>query len=160
MVDAALLGLRVWLGVVMLMHGRHHLTSLSGTAKWFASKGFSHAGVTARLSAWGELAIGAGLVVGLLTSAAAAGLVATMVIAFWSIHRSAGFYVFKRPDEGWEYVATLAVVATFVAVAGPGRFSLDSALGLTVDGWAGLALVAGGVVAAIIVLASTWRRPL
>ena len=116
MADAMLLVLRVWLGIVMLAHGRHHARSPAGTAKWFASKGFRQAELNARLSAFGELAIGAALVAGLLTSPAAAGLVATMVVAFWSIHRFAGFYVFKRPDEGWEYVATLCVVATFVAV--------------------------------------------
>ncbi|MFO7547867.1 MAG: DoxX family protein, partial [Acidimicrobiia bacterium] len=129
-IDLALTVLRLWLGVVMLAHGFNHARSLEGTASWFASKGFRQPALNARASAFGELAIGAGLVAGLLTSAAAAGLIATMTVAFGSIHRFAGFFVFKRPDEGWEYVATLAVAAFTVAVAGPGPYSLDAVLGI------------------------------
>ena len=161
MTDLALFMLRVWLGVVMLAHGYHHARSQAGTTRWFASKGFSHAELNARVSALGELAIGTALVLGLLTSVAAAGLVSTMAVAFWSIHRFAGFFVFKRPDEGWEYVATLSVAATAVAVAGPGRFSLDAALGWAdgLDGLSGLALIGAGLVGAAIQLAITWRKP-
>jgi putative oxidoreductase len=161
MTDLALLVLRVWLGLVMLAHGIHHARSQEGTAKWFASKGFRHAELNARGSALGELAVGTGLVLGLLTSVAATGLVSTMAVAFWSIHRFAGFFVFKRPDEGWEYVATLSVAATVVAVVGPGRFSLDEALGWAddLDGLTGLTLIGAGLVAAAIQLAIAWREP-
>lgn len=159
MTDAVLLGLRLWLGVVMLAHGYHHARSQAGTTRWFASKGFRHAGANARMSALGELAIGAGLAAGLFTAFAAAGLVATMTVAFWSIHRFAGFFVFARPDEGWEYVATLSVAATALAVAGPGRYSLDEWIGWTITGWVGLAVVAGGLVAATLLLVLTWRKP-
>jgi putative oxidoreductase len=91
----------------------------------------------------------------------AAGLVATMAVAFWSIHRFAGFFVFKRPDEGWEYVATLSVTAAFVAAVGPGRYSLDAVLGWAdnLDGWVGLVIIAAGLAVAAIQLAATWRRP-
>ena len=57
-------------------------------------------------------------------------LIATMTVAFGSIHRFDGFFVFKRPDEGWEHVATLAVAALAIAAIGPGSVSLDAALGL------------------------------
>jgi putative oxidoreductase len=159
--DVALLALRLWLGIVMLAHGYHHARSQEGTIRWFDSKGFRHAGVNARLSALGELGIGAGLALGLLTPVVAAGLVATMAVAFWSIHRFAGFFVFKRPDEGWEYVATLSVTAAFVAAVGPGRYSLDAVLGWAdnLDGWVGLAIIAAGLAVAAIQLAATWRRP-
>lgn len=43
-----------------------------------------------------------------------------MVVAFGSIHRFGGFFVFARPDEGCEYVATLVVAATTLAKIGPG----------------------------------------
>ena len=161
MTDEVFLGLRLWLAVVMVAHGYHHARSLPGTARWFASKGFRYAKLLAGASAIGEVAIGVGLAVGLLTSIAAAGLVATMTVAFSSIHRFAGFFVFKRPDEGWEYVATLAAVATAVAAAGPGRYSIDSLLEWdgALDGWIGLVLVLGGVVMAVASLAATWRKP-
>lgn len=160
-IDLALTVLRLWLGVVMLAHGVHHARSLEGTASWFASKGFRPPDLNARASAFGELAIGAGLLAGLLTSAAAAGLIATMTVAFGSIHRFAGFFVFKRPDEGWEYVATLAVAAFTVAVAGPGPYSLDAVLGIdtALSGWTGLVIALAGVAAGVAQLAVFWRRP-
>lgn len=157
--DAAALGLRLWLAVVMLRHGWHHARSLEGTANWFASKGFRHAPIQARMSAAGELAIGTALVLGLLTPFAAAGLIATMTVAFWSIHRFAGFFVFARPDEGYEYVVTLSVAALVLAILGPGSVSLDAALGIALDGWVGGAIALAGLLAAAGQLALTWRRP-
>lgn len=161
MPDGVLLGLRVWLGVVMLAHGFHHARSLDGTKKWFASKGFRAARLAAIGSAVGELAIGGALALGLATPVAAAGLVVVTVNAFWTIHRFAGFFVFRRPDEGWEYVATLAVAAIVVAVAGPGRFSLDWVLEWadSLDGATGLWIVLGGMLLAAIQLAVMWRKP-
>jgi putative oxidoreductase len=92
---------------------------------------------------------------------AAAGLVATMFVAFWSIHRFAGFFNFHRPDEGWEYVATLSVIGITLAVLGPGRYSVDEALGIAgnLDGWVGLAIVGAGVLVAAGQLAVFWRKP-
>lgn len=160
-VDIATLGLRLWLAVVMVAHGVNHARSIEGTTGWFESVGFRRAGLQARASAAGEVAIGVGLALGLLTSLAAAGLVATMLVAFWSIHRFAGFFVFHRPDEGWEYVATLAVAAAALAMIGPGGLSLDAALGLadTLDGWTGGLIALAGLLAGAIQLALFWRRP-
>jgi len=159
-IDWVLLALRLWLGIVMLAHGFHHARSLTGTAKWFDQKGFTRPIVTATLSAGGELAIGASFVLGFLTPFAVAGLVATMTIAFWAVHRASGFFVFRRPDEGWEYVATLSLVAAVIGVLGPGRFSADSLLGWGwVDGWTGAIVVAFGLVIAAIQLLIGWRRP-
>jgi putative oxidoreductase len=159
--DAVLFILRSWLGVVMLAHGFHHARSLEGTRKWFSSKGFRAARLAALGSAVGELAIGGAMVLGFLTSVACAGIVIVTVMAFWTVHRSAGFYVFKRPDEGWEYVATLTVVATVIAWTGPGRYSLDSALGWAelLDGPIGIWIVVGGVAMAATQLAIFWHNP-
>ena len=160
-IDAALLLLRLWAGVVIIAHGVNHGRTLEGTARWFASKGFKNANLNARVSALSEIAIGVALIAGLLTSMAAAGLVATMFVAFWSIHRFAGFFNFHRPDEGYEYVATLAMIAVALAVAGPGRFSVDEALGIAanLDEWVGLAIVGGGLLVAAGQLATFWRMP-
>ncbi len=160
-IDYAMLLLRVWLGIVMVFHGVNHGRNLEGTAYWFASKGFRSADLQAKVSALGEVAIGLGLAVGLLTSFAAAGLIATMFVAFWSIHRFAGFFVFTRPDEGYEYVATLAVAALAVAIAGPGDISLDQVVGIAdnLDGWVGFVIGIAGVAAAAGQLAAFWRAP-
>lgn len=161
MIDVVLLLLRVWLGAVMVAHGYHHARSIEGTARWFASKGFSRPRLVATASAAGELGIGVGLAVGLLTAFGAAGVVVVTSVAFWTIHRFAGFFVFKRPDEGWEYVATLAVVATALALLGPGRYSLDSTLGWAgwFDGWVGLAVLGVGMAVAALHLIIGWRHP-
>ncbi len=46
-------------------------------------------------------------------------LLATMFVAFWAIHRFVGFFVFHRPDEGYEYVFTLMAISLALAIAGP-----------------------------------------
>lgn len=159
--DVALLILRIWAGFVIIAHGVNHGRSLDGTANWFASKGFRSPRLNAMLSSGNEIAIGIGLLAGFLTSVAAAGLAATMFVAFWSIHRFAGFFNFRRPDEGYEYVATLAVVSLAIAVAGPGSASVDSALGIAdnLDGWTGAVIIAAGLLVAAGQLATFWRKP-
>jgi putative oxidoreductase len=159
--DVAFLVIRIWLGFVMIAHGINHGRSLEGTANWFASKGFRSAPMNARVSAIGEIMIGLALIGGLLTSLAAAGLIATMFVAFWSIHRFAGFFNFHRPDEGFEYVATLAVVGAALAIAGPGRYSLDHVFDIAdqLDGLIGGVVAVAGLVAGGAQVAVFWRSP-
>jgi len=106
--------------------------------------------------------VGLALVWGLLTSFAAAGLAATMFVAFWSIHRFAGFFVFHRPDEGYEYVFTLLAIALALAIGGPGAVSVDATLGIdgSLSGWVGAGIFALGLVAATGQLAMFWRKPI
>lgn len=158
-IDVALLVLRIWAGLVIMVHGVNHARSFERMVNWFASKGFRQAKLNAALSAVFEIAVGVGLILGLLTGLAAAGLASVMVVAFWSIHRFAGFFVFHRPDEGYEYVLTLSVVALAIAVGGPGAVSIDAVIGIDLAGWAGAAVFAGGVLAAALQLAFLWRRP-
>jgi putative oxidoreductase len=159
-VDIAMLVLRVWAGIVMIAHGVNHARNLEGTARWFERVGFRSPQINARLSAGNEIAIGLGLVTGLLTTVAAAALAATMLVAFWSIHRFAGFFVFHRPDEGYEYVATLAVVALVIAIVGPGSVSLDAAIGIDDDlsGAVGAVIFVAGLLAGIGQIAVFWRK--
>jgi putative oxidoreductase len=159
--DTALVILRVWLAVVMLAHGINHGRNLDGTASWFASKGFRHARLNALGSAGGEIVIGSMLLLGLATTFAAAGVASIMTVAFGSIHRFAGFFVFHRPDEGYEYVVTLIVTALALATVGPGDYSLDALLDIdpALDGWVGFGIVLLGVAAGAAQLAISWRRP-
>ena len=160
-IDVVMLMFRLWVAIVMIAHGVNHGRTQEGTAKWFASKGFRSPELNARISAVNEILIGLALIAGLLTSVAAAGVVATMFVAFWSIHRFAGFFNFRRPDEGWEYVATLSIIVISLAVLGPGRYSVDEALGIAgnLDGWVGLAIVGAGILIAAGQLAVLWRKP-
>ncbi len=159
--DIALLVLRVWVGIVMIAHGANHLRSVEGTTRWFAKVGFKAPRMNALTSGAGEIAVGIGLLVGLLTSPAAGGLGAAMFVAFWSIHRRAGFFVFHRPNEGYEYVATLAVAGLVLAVGGPGSLSVDSALGIAdnLDGAVGALIFAAGIAAGVLLLAVSWQQP-
>lgn len=160
-VDLVITLLRVWLGVVLAAHGLNHLRTLDRTARWFGSVGFAAPRRQAQVSAFGEMAIGASLVAGLLTSVGAFGLIAIVSVAFWSIHRFAGFFVFHRPDEGYEYVVTLVAAAVVLAAFGPGPYSIDAVLGISddLDGWTGVLIAAAGIVAAAAQLALFWRRP-
>jgi putative oxidoreductase len=84
-----------------------------------------------------------------------------MLVAFWSIHRFAGFFVFHRPVEGYEYVVTLAMLAMVIAIVGPGDISLDAVFGLdeTLTGVTGAWIVGAGLLAGALQLAALWRRP-
>lgn len=160
-VDLIVTVVRVWAGVVMLAHGINHARNLDGTAKWFGKVGFKAARRQAEVSAFGEIAIALLLILGLLTTFGAFGLVAVVSVAFWSIHRFAGFFVFARPDEGYEYVVTLSLAAVMVATVGPGPLSFDAFVGIAdeLDGWTGLLIAAAGILAAAGQLALTWRKP-
>ena len=160
-VDTAMLILRAWAGVVMIAHGINHGRSLDGTANWFGKVGFRQPRLNALLSAGLEVAVGLGLIFGLFTSLAAAGLASTMFVAFWAIHRHVGFFVFHRPDEGYEYVVTLAAISLAIAIAGPGAASIDAVIGIdqTLAGAVGAGIFAGGLGIASLLLAMFWRNP-
>jgi putative oxidoreductase len=160
-VDLALLVFRAAVGAVFLAHGINHIFrggKLAGTGRWFESLGMRPGRLHALLASVTEVAAGALLVVGLLTPLAGAGVIGTMLVAWITNHRGNGFFIF-RPGEGWEYVMTLTACGLVLAVAGPGRWSLDHAIGIwDPPGVAGLviALVAGAGGAAAL-LAGFWR---
>ena len=168
-INAALLVLRVWLGIVFLAHGFKHARSRVKTSDWFASIGFKSPQFQWFASTATELGVGVLLIAGLLTGLAAAGVIGIMFVAFWTVHREAGFFItaFMQDGidvEGWEYVATLAAGALALAVAGPGEWSIDWAIDLDgvtlaeyLDGRAGLLIAAAGLVLAAIQLATFWR---
>jgi putative oxidoreductase len=156
--DVALLVVRVAFGVGLAAHGYNKLFRggrLAGTARWFASIGMRWPAVQARFAAFTEIGAGLMFAAGLLTPLAAAGMIGLMTVAFWTVHRVKGFFI---TNEGWEYVASIAIVAWAVATVGPGRFSLDHALDIEWTGWTG-ALVAGltGVGSGAALLAVCYR---
>ena len=108
--DVGLLVVRVAVGATMIAHGYNHIYrggKIKGTAGWFASLGMKPGILHAWLASLTELAAGAGLVVGLLTPLAAGAIIGTLTVAFITNHRNAGFFVFRRPTEGWEYLMNL-----------------------------------------------------
>lgn len=160
-VNLALLGLRLILGAVMLAHGINHIIGggkIAGTGRWFESLGMKPGLLHAWLASVTEVAGGAMLMLGLLTPLGCAAVVGVMLVALVTNHLKNGFFIF-RPGEGYEYVLTLTVVATCLAMLGPGEWSLDEALDIgDLAGWRGLWIVlvagAGGAGA---LLAVFWR---
>ena len=160
--DAALLLVRVYAGFMIFRHGYAHVwpDKIEGTAKWFASMGMRPPLVQAWMASITELGSGLLLVFGLLTSLGAAGLLGVMAVAFWIEHRKRGFFIYL-PGQGWEYVAMIGTVAVLLGTVGPGRFSLDNAIDLTVfNDWKGLFVtLGGGIGGAAVLLATCWTDP-
>lgn len=159
MPDLALLILRLALGLVLLAHGVKHLRNRQKTIAWTAAIGFESPNIQWSFMAFAEIGVGLSLAFGLLTSLGAAGLVSLMAVAFWTVHRHAGFWITARPDEGWEYVFVLAAAAVAIALLGPGEWSIDHALEIAddLDGEVGLAIVGAGVGAAAAQLLAFFR---
>jgi putative oxidoreductase len=126
--DLGLLMLRLVLGLTLAAHGYNKFFGggrIPGTARWFESIGMRHGTFQAVVAASTEMSAGLGLAVGLLTPIPAAGFVALMFVAAWTVHRPNGFFIVK---EGWEYNLVLAAGAVAVATLGAGRYSLDQAI--------------------------------
>lgn len=159
--NTAMAVMRFAVGVVFLAHGLKHFRSREKTIRWAESIGLKSPAIQWMFMTFAEIGIGLGLLAGFLTAFAAAGVVAIMVGAFWTVHRFAGFWVTARPDEGYEYVFVLIAVAVALALLGPGEWSIDEAFEIAddFDGTAGALIVAGGLVAAILQLAKFYRRP-
>jgi putative oxidoreductase len=161
-VDFGLLVLRVVFGVFLAYHGYNKVAGpggLKGTTGWFKSIGMRWPRWQARLAAATEIGAGLLFAAGLLTPLAAAGMIALMLVAIVVAHRKVGFFIFKE-GQGWEYCASIAVAAFSVATIGPGRASLDHALGWDWDSWAGAIIAASvGVGGAAAHLALSYRPP-
>jgi len=157
--DYASLLLRLAVGGIMLAHGIKHARGKEKTSRWFGSIGFKSPTTQWFASTATEIGVGVLLLAGFLTAAAAAGVIGVMTVAFFSVHRSVGFWVTARPDEGWEYVMLIAAVSAAIAIGGPGEISVDGALGIAADfnGWIGAGIAAAGVVVALLQMAIFFR---
>jgi putative oxidoreductase len=158
-VVAALLLVRVAVGVTMMMHGYNHWRGggkIAGTARWFSGLGLRHGLLQAWMSVVTELGAGLLLIAGLATPLACAAVISVMLIAGLLAHRKNGFFVFK---DGYEYVLVLSVISLALAVLGPGRASLDSAAGIAVTGWAGGGIALGVAVVATAGMLGAFYRP-
>lgn len=156
-----LLFLRLVIGISLAAHGWNKFFGggrIPGTAAWFDSMGMKPDGrIHAVMAASTELGCGVLLALGFLTPLAAAGFVGLMIVAGWTVHRQNGFFIVK---SGWEFNMIMAAVPVGIAMIGPGRQSLDWALGLdfAFEPWlaAGIAVVLGAA-AGIGLLAACYR---
>jgi putative oxidoreductase len=146
--DLTLLALRVVVGILFVGHGTQKLfgwfggSGLDGTAETFEKIGLRPGRLHAPAAGMAEAGGGALLALGLLVPFAAAALIGTMTAAIVSVHARNGVWVTER---GFEYNLVLIASAFALTGAGPGAWSLDHALSLSMSGteWALGALAAG-----------------
>jgi putative oxidoreductase len=127
--DLALLFARIAVGIVFFAHGSQKVFG------WFGGKGLAATvdGMTKMgmptvvpyLVAFGELAAGLGLIVGLLTRIAAGGMFIEMLGAVLIVHWKGGFFA---DNKGFEYPLTLCLVCLALMLTGAGAYSLDAVL--------------------------------
>jgi putative oxidoreductase len=135
MIDAALLVLRVGVGLVFAAHGAQKLfgwwngPGMTGWQGAMAHMGYRPAALFAWVSALIEFGGGLLLAIGFLTPLAAAVLIAQAVVIVGAAHWRNGFF---STAGGFEFPLTLGIGAAAILLAGPGAFSVDAALGIAV----------------------------
>lgn len=159
--DLGLLLLRLGTGGVLAAHGTQKLFGwfgghgLEGTGAFMESVGYAPGKASATASGLAETGGGALLALGLATPAAGAAAAGAMAGAA-AVHTPNGFF---NASGGYEYAATLGLAAAGLAVAGPGRLSLDHALGHVLDrGWMVPAALAGTAAVTAVVVGARNRR--
>jgi putative oxidoreductase len=159
-----LLLLRAVVGLTVGAHGSQKLFGLfggngpRGTAGYFGSLGFRPPLAMALLAGSSECA-GVLFALGLVTPFAALAMASVMVVAVGAVHRPKGFWA---TGGGYEYNLTIWTVAGAVAATGPGRFSIDNALGIagSLSGlWWGVGVLVVSVAGGAVVLAMRRMAP-
>jgi putative oxidoreductase len=126
-----LLLLRLVVGGTMFSHGAQKLFGWfggggpRGTAGFLGSLGFRAPLLMATLAGLGE-AGGLAFAAGFLTPLAALGIAIVMINAITLVHWPKGFF---NGNGGLEFPLILLTVAVAISATGPGRFSVDRAVG-------------------------------
>ncbi len=150
--DFALLMLRVVTGGLLIGHGAQKLfgsfggPGMEGFAGFMESMGLRPGKPWAALAGLSEFGGGALTVLGLLNPLGPLGIIGAMSMAAFKVH---GVRPIWAREGGGDLPVTNGVIAAALAFAGPGRYSLDRALGLRVPRrLVALAFLSGLVVAA------------
>ena len=120
-ISVGLLLLRVAAGAMMMVHGWSKLSGYGEMSSDFPDPlGVGHA-TSLTLAIFGELVCAAALIPGVLTRLAAVPYTFTMIVAGLVVHA----------DDPWgrkELAVLYLVCGVVIALAGPGRFSVDAQL--------------------------------
>ena len=155
--ELGLLVLRVVVGLLFFGHGAQKLFGwygghgLSGTGQFFESMGFPKGKRQAFLAGLFEAGGGLLIALGLFTPVGAAMLIAVMTVAIIRVHAAKGPW---NTEGGFEYNAVLIAAVFALSGVGPGDWSLDNALGISMHGtgWA-LGALAVGILGGLLPLA-------
>jgi putative oxidoreductase len=160
--EYGLLALRLLVGLLFAAHGSQKLFGWfggggpAGTAGFLSSLGYRAPPLMALAAGLSEVGGGLLLATGFLTPLAGLLLATMMLNAIVTVKWSQGFI------GGYELEAVLLAVSIALVATGPGRISLDRALGwddnITGTGWASAAL-AGAIVAAVVTTTLGRARP-
>ncbi|MDE1968652.1 MAG: DoxX family protein [Alphaproteobacteria bacterium] len=125
----AALILRLALAALFFAHAWLKLAVFTpaGTVQYFKSLGLP--GSIAYVTIAAELAVGAGLLLGVLTRIAALGGLVIVVGTIVTVHGSKG-WLFTNKDGGWEYPAFWAVALVVQVLLGDGAWALGPSLAL------------------------------
>ena len=130
-VTRALLALRLFLGIVFMVHGSQKMfgafdgPGLAATMKMMGPLGL--------LVAIGEFFGGLGILVGFLTRFSAASIMVIMLGAIFTVHLPNGFFMNwmgKQKGEGVEYHLLVIGMCLALVLAGPGPLALGRMLPL------------------------------
>ena len=151
-------------GSLLFLHGTQKLFGWwggpghRGAAGFFASLGFRPPTPMAIVAGMSE-ASGLLFAFGFLTPFAALAMASVMVVATGSVHWRNGLFA---ANGGFELPLAFWTVAVALSATGPGRFSIDRALGWddNLSGvWWGVGVLAGSIVAGLLVLATRELPP-
>jgi len=138
--DLGLLLLRGTVGGLLMGHGAQKLfgawggPGLAGASGWMESMGFRPGQPWALMAGLGEFGGGLLTALGFLNPAGSMGIAGSMAMAAAKVHSGKPIWV---TQGGAEFTLTNLAAATAVALAGPGRYSLDYALGIKLPRWVG-----------------------
>ena len=159
--DLAISILRVVLGLLFIGHGAQKLFGwfggygLSGTAQFFESLGINPPKFWAFIAGAAEFLGGLGLALGLFTPLAAAAIIGVMLTAIAKVHWTHGLWI---NNNGAEYAIVNTLLATFLALFGPGLYALDQYLNITYPMPLTFLIGLAVAVAAVLVVLASGRR--
>jgi putative oxidoreductase len=158
--DLGVLVLRLAVGGLLAGHGAQKLfgafggPGLAGTTGWLESQGYRPGQQWAILAGLSEFGGGALTALGFLHPLGPIGTFGAMTVASLDVHGGKPIWA---TEGGAELPITNMAAATALALAGPGAFSLDRALGIRVP--KPVAILAAMAVAAGVIVAESRPKP-
>ncbi|MGZ4108790.1 MAG: DoxX family protein [Actinomycetota bacterium] len=150
-----LLLLRLVVGAIFVGHGTQKLLGWfggggpEGTAGFVGTLGYRSARTMAILAGVAETLAGLSLVLGFLTPLGCVAIIGVMTNAILAVHAPKGFW---NTAGGIEFPLVLIAVATTLAFTGPGRISIDRAIGFLLRGpITGVVVLLAGILAGVAV---------